>query len=80
MQVHIDGHSDDNLPRYLSGMPFFHWPWTDLEVDLMLQQNDVFINVNLIFLKQTWKILQYFLCLGFYTNISVFLDIENYFL
>ena len=45
LQVHIDGHSDDALPRFLSGMPFFQWPRTDFEVDLMLQQNDVFILV-----------------------------------
>ena len=44
-QIHIDAHSDDSIPDYVSGMPFFRYPNTDAEVRYFMQKNDVFIQV-----------------------------------
>jgi hypothetical protein len=44
-KVHIDGHSDESIPEYISGMPFFRFPRDEEEVEMLMQKNDIFIQV-----------------------------------
>ncbi|ELU01312.1 hypothetical protein CAPTEDRAFT_215860 [Capitella teleta] len=41
--IHVDGHSDESIPNYIAGMPFFRYPRDEEEVEMLMQKNDVFI-------------------------------------
>jgi hypothetical protein len=44
-KIHIDGHSDEEIPEYEQGMPFFRHPSDESEIRYLAQKNDVFIKV-----------------------------------
>ena len=46
LKIHIDGHSDAAMPRYVKQFPFFRWPNTTKEIHSLMQENDDFIQVN----------------------------------
>jgi len=46
LKIHIDGHSDAAMPRYVKQFPMFRWPKTTDEMHRLMQGNDDFIQVN----------------------------------